>query len=417
MVDFESLELSREMNSSIQELGFTEATQIQERSIPLILEGKDVIGESATGSGKTLAFGTGIVENAEPGKGVQGLVITPTRELAEQVMDYIKALGKPKGLKAASIYGGVAMDPQEHALKNADIIITTPGRFKDHMQRGNVDFSALNTLVLDEADRMLDMGFIEDIEFIIKACPKERQTLMFSATIPPKMEYLAQKYMDNPEIVLTDSQVDPERLEQIYYDVIPQLKISLLVHLIKQETSKLVMIFCNTRRATDLIVSSLKANGIEAVGLHGGFTQNKRNNAMEIFRNGKENVLVCTDVAARGIHVDGISHIYNYEIPNDPKDYVHRIGRTARAGEEGKVVNLLSPEDHDNFARILNEYRSFNVKNVKTPYVPKATVKQPPRDDRRGPRGNPRGRRDNSRKPRDGGHRGHRKDSSGRNRR
>ncbi len=371
---FNSFKFSDELMKSIDKLGFDSPTQIQSSSIPYILQGKDVIGESATGSGKTLAFGSGIVEKTIPGKGLQALVITPTRELAEQVKKALKKIAGNKNLKIISVYGGVAINPQIYALRTAEVVIATPGRFKDHLQRCTVNTSGIKILVLDEADKMLDMGFVDDIEDIIKTCPRDRQTLFFSATIPPRIEELSNKYMRNPINVSARKQVDPSKLRQFYYNIPKNFKLSLLSHLIKKENSKLVMVFCNTRRTTDFVVKNLKINDINAIAIHGGFTQNKRDNSMENFKKGNSFVLVCTDVAARGIHIDNVSHIVNYEIPKNPIDYVHRIGRTARAGEEGKVINLLCDDDYGNFSRILDEYRAFDVKKIEKPYVEKIRI-------------------------------------------
>ena len=374
-MSFENFGLDRDTVRSIEEMGYDTPTQIQEESIPMIIEGHDVIGGSATGSGKTLAFGCGVIDRTAAGEGLQGLILVPTRELAEQVREELSILSKHKNHKIIAVYGGVAIGPQMDDLQEADIVVATPGRFKDHMQRGTVDMSKISILVLDEADRMLDMGFIEDIEFIMDGCPKEKQTLLYSATIPYEIDTLAQKYLTDPVEVMAEGRVDPGKLKQVYYDVPNNMKLSLLVHMIKNEDSDLVMVFCNTRRSSDLIVKNLKSNGVDALVLHGGFTQNKRNVSIDKFKKGKEQVLVCTNVAARGIHIDNITHIYNYEIPDDPNDYIHRIGRTARAGEEGMVINLLSPRDHDNFSRILREYRDLNIQRIPMPKVEKVMMK------------------------------------------
>jgi superfamily II DNA/RNA helicase len=378
MITFNELNLSDDLRKSIDKLGYSNPTLIQEKTIPSILEGKDLMGESATGSGKTLAFGCGVIERVVPNKGLQALILTPTRELAEQVKAEICILANNKKLKVISIYGGVSINPQFAALKKADIVIATPGRFLDHMQRRTVDTSRINIIVLDEADRMLDMGFIDDIEKILSVCPKERQTLFFSATFAPRIEELVNKHSVSPIKVLAKKQVDPDKMKQYYYDIPKNLKMSLLVHLLKNESSGLVMVFCNTRRSTDLVVKNLKANRIDAIAIHGGFTQNKRTNAMDSFKIGKSGVLVCTDVAARGIHVENISHIYNYEVPSDPTDYVHRIGRTARAGEIGKAINLICEYDHENFSGIFREY-DFEIQKLDRPYIERVELVMQPR--------------------------------------
>ena len=378
---FEKLGLSNELLKAIEKLGITEPTQIQEESIPHILAGKDVIGESATGSGKTIAFGSGIIEKVIPGKGLQALILTPTRELAEQVTIMLRQLSR--NLKIISVYGGVSINPQINDLKRADVVVATPGRLLDHLERRTIDLSKISILILDEADRMLDMGFIDDVEKIIRACPKQRQTLFFSATIDIKIKNLAKKYMVQPVNVSAKKLVDPSKLKQVYYDIKRNMKLSLLAHLLQHESSGLAMIFCNTRKNTDFVVKNLRANKIKAIAIHGGLSQNKRTKTISLFNNAKAGVLVCTDVAARGLHIDNVSHIYNYEMPNDPKDYVHRIGRTARAGEEGKVINLLCNFDYDNFSRILDEYRSFSIEKLEKPYLKKIVIRTDKRPQRR----------------------------------
>ncbi|MBS3136753.1 DEAD/DEAH box helicase [Candidatus Woesearchaeota archaeon] len=377
MDTFERFKFSVDLSKAIGKAGLSKPTYIQEHSIPHVLEGKDVVGESSTGSGKTLAFGCGIIEKTLRNQGLQALVLTPTRELAEQVKNAICQFSEGKGLKIIAIYGGVSISPQISALRTAEVVIATPGRLKDHLQRGTINLSRVSILVLDEADRMLDMGFIDDIEMIIKSCPKKRQTMFFSATIPPEIDKLTRKHMNNPIKVSGVKHVDPKKLKQVYYDVQRGMKFSLLLHLLENETSSLVMVFCNTRRSTEMVVDSLKMNKMDAIAIHGGFAQNKRTKAIESFSKGKVGVLVCTDVAARGLHISGISHIYNYDIPITPVDYVHRIGRTARAGEEGIVVNLLCDYDHDNFSRLLREYKSiFIIEKIAVPTVKRAPIKQ-----------------------------------------
>jgi len=374
---FEELGLGSEMLRAIRKLGFTEPTQIQEESIPHILAGRDVIGESATGSGKTLAFGSGIIEQVVPRQGVQALVLAPTRELAEQVHTALKEFSGEKRLRIIAVYGGVSIGPQIRDLNRADVVVATPGRLLDHMERETIDLSAVKLVVLDEADRMLDMGFIDDVERIIRACPRDRQTMFFSATISGRIVDLADRYLTDPVTVSAKRYVDPSKLKQVFYEVNKNNKLSLLAHLLETENTDLAMIFCNTRRTTDFVVKNLKANKIKAIAIHGGLSQNKRTKSIQRFNNGGVGVLVCTDVAARGLHINDVSHIYNYEIPKDSNDYVHRIGRTARAGEEGKVINLLCDHDHDNFRRIEQEYRSFKIQRLKTPFVKKVVVVKP----------------------------------------
>jgi len=371
---FRKLGLSEQLLKLLENAGFKEPSEIQEKVIPLVLQGKDVIGGSATGSGKTLAFGAGIIEKVQIGKGLQVLILIPTRELAEQVKRVFQRFSKYKHLNVAVVYGGVNINPQIKNLRNSEIVVGTPGRIIDHMERGTINFSELNILVLDEADRMLDMGFIHDVEKIIKNCPRERQTLLFSATISKDIEHIASKHMKNPEVISVESYVDPSKLKQIYYDVPRELKFSLLVHLLKRESHNLVMVFCNTRHNTDFIGRNLENLGIDVLAIHGGLTQEKRNKIMEKFSDNRIHVLVCTDIAARGLDIKGISHVYNYDIPKTSKDYIHRIGRTARAGESGKVVNLLAENDYDNFSRVLREYDSFKIEKIDTPKLERIEI-------------------------------------------
>lgn len=360
---FEELNLSPLLLKAVRGMGFTEPMPIQEKCIPEIRLGKDVVAQSSTGSGKTAAFGLPILEKIRPGGGLQVLVLTPTRELCVQVTEALNEFGRYIHARAASVYGGVGIDPQIRAIRTADIVVGTPGRILDHLERRTIAFNNVKFLVLDEADRMFEMGFIEDIETIIKSCPRERQNLFFSATISDNIRKLARKYMNDPVKVSANNIVDPEKLKQVYYNITRGMKLSLLVYLLEHEKAGLVMVFCNTRRNVDFIVKNLQHNKVKAIAIHGGLSQNKRNNTIELFNDAKVQVLVCTDVASRGLHIDNVSHVYNYDIPKNPKDYVHRIGRTARAGEEGKVINILSEEDHPNMSAILKEY-TFKIEKM-----------------------------------------------------
>ncbi|MBI2043815.1 DEAD/DEAH box helicase [Candidatus Pacearchaeota archaeon] len=374
MERFKQLGLSKELLNLLQKAGLETPTEIQEKTIPLVIAGKDVIGGSHTGSGKTLAFGTGIIEKVEPRRGLQALILTPTRELAEQIAKVLKSFSHYKKLHVAMIYGGVSMGPQVRALEDAEIVVATPGRMLDHMERGTANLSYVKILVLDEADRMLDMGFIQDVEKIIKSCPHNRQTLLFSATISSDIEHIAKKHMKNPESISVQSYVDPSKLKQVFYDVPKESKFSLLVHLLKQEREGLVMVFCNTRHNTDFVADNLKRLGIEALPIHGGLTQGKRNQIMEMFHGKNVYVLVCTDIAARGLDIKGVSHIYNYDIPTTSKDYIHRIGRTARAGKEGIAISIVSERDYENFNTVLRD-ESLNIEQVELPEMERVMIK------------------------------------------
>ena len=412
MVTFAELGLDEGLLRAIELMGFTTPTTVQERSIPHVLAGKDVLAGSATGSGKTLAFGAGMIHTVTAGSGIQALVLTPTRELADQVAEQVRAFSRFKPLSVATVYGGVAIEPQMAQLRLADIVVATPGRVLDHLERGTIDLSKVRFLVLDEADRMLDMGFIDDVKRIMSQCPSERQTLLFSATLHPEIVYISQNFMVDPVEVAVDSYVDPSKLHQVYYDVSDKGKFSLLVHLLKEE-SGLVMVFCNSRVQVDFVANNLKANGIDALAIHGGFTQDKRSKTMDTFSNPGKQVatLVCTDVAARGLDITGISHVYNYDAPKEPRQYIHRIGRTARAGSEGIAVNLIAPRDHDNFDRVL-QHNAVEVERRDTPKHPRAKITwfpereersdgpRPPRSGIRNKRGSPRRGKPQGRRPR-----------------
>jgi superfamily II DNA/RNA helicase len=375
MEKFEKLGLCEHVLKVISSKKFEKPSEIQEKTIPLILEGKDVIGGSATGSGKTLAFGAGMIKNTEKGKGIQGLILTPTRELAEQVSCALEEFSYHKGLEVTSVYGGVSIENQVKKLTYADIVVATPGRLLDHMQRKSIDISKVNFLVLDEADRMWDMGFKDDVAKIVRACPKERQTLLFSATISSELADFSEKYMKSPIEVAVESYVDESKLKQVYYDARDGEKFSLLVHLLKEESAHLIMIFCNTRRNVDLITKNLRLNGIMAQAIHGGLTQSKRNQVLKSFDNSDVNVLVCTDVAARGLDISGISHVYNYDMAADPKDYIHRIGRTARAGAEGIAINIIASRDYDNFSNVQRRNPNIKIERINTPRIERAIFK------------------------------------------
>ncbi len=358
---------------SVRHRGFEVPSEIQRKSISPILEGRDVIAGAATGSGKTLAFAAGLIKNTKKDCGIQGLVLTPTRELAEQITNELTDFSKHKNLEITSVYGGVSIMNQIKRLAYADIVVGTPGRILDHLDRNSINLSKVNTLVLDEADRMLDMGFREDVETIIANCPKNRQTMLFSATISADIVHLAQRHLVNPVEISAEPHVDPSKLEQVYYDVDDNIKYSLLKHLLENEKSKLVMIFCNTRMNVDFVANNLKFMGINALPLHGGFSQDKRSRMLGNFHSEKVSVLVTTDVAARGLDIKGVSHIYNYNIPMTKNDYIHRIGRTARAGKEGKVINLVSSRDYENFQNLMTG--EFNITQIKTPLIQRARIR------------------------------------------
>lgn len=366
MEAFKKLGLKENILKALETLEFEQPTEIQEKAIPFALEGRDIIGSAATGSGKTLAFGASIIQNAPRGKGIQALVITPTRELAEQVGKNLRNFSRFQKLNVATVYGGVGIGPQVDEMDYADVVVGTPGRILDHLERRTLNLKNVSTLVLDEADRMLDMGFIDDVDKIISLCPKDRQTFLFSATISSDISHLSRKYMRDPVEISVENYVDASKLQQTFYDAPQNIKFSLLVHLLKKEETNLVMVFCNTRRNTDFVAHNLQKEGIDAMAIHGGLTQAKRNKIMDHFHEGKVVVLVCTDVAARGLDVKGVSHVYNYDIPLGSKEYIHRIGRTARAGEEGKAISIVSSRDYENFRQVLRD-DSLKINEEKVP--------------------------------------------------
>ena len=355
MNEFTNLGLSAGLVKVLEDTGITSPTDVQAKAIPLVMAGKDVLGSSATGSGKTIAFGAGIIEKVNARQGIQALILTPTRELAEQVGKTIDKYSKHVGLRVIEVYGGVSIEPQKHALRSADIVVGTPGRILDHLRNASIDLTKLKFLVLDEADRMLDMGFIDDVVTIIDQCPKERQTLLFSATISSDISRIAKHYMKEPILIESENQVDPTKLHQIFYDVPSNLKFSLLVHLLKNEKKGLVMVFTNTRRNADYVVHNLQRNNVDAIAIHGGLAQNKRSRIMEQFHSSKALILVCTDVAARGLDIKNVSHVYNFDVPKTSTDYIHRIGRTARAGKDGIAITIVAQRDYDNFRNVLRD--------------------------------------------------------------
>jgi len=365
---------------------FSELTAIQEKCIPEILNGKDVVGQAETGSGKTLAFCLPIIDQIK-GTDFQVLVLTPTRELCVQVSDVFSEYGKPLGIKTTSIYGGVKIDPQIRSLRKSQIVVGTPGRILDHLNRGTIDFRHIRFLVFDETDKMFEMGFIDDVEKIISYVPKKRQTLMFSATINREIEYLFKRHQKDPLIIKTKSYVDTSKLRQIYYDIYQRNnKFSILLHLLKNKSPGLSIVFCATRKESDIVAKNLKRQGINAAAIHGGMTQNKRLKSLNALKHENIDVLVATDVASRGLDIKNVTHIYNYDVPQTSKEYVHRIGRTARAGSHGSAITLLTQRDHDHFRRVQSN-EDLEIKREDIPQFKKVPFV---REFRRGKKVNPR---------------------------
>jgi superfamily II DNA/RNA helicase len=354
---FEELNVNLDLVKALKEQGITEPTIIQEKSIPMIKTGKDVVGISNTGSGKTIAFGIPTLEKVIPGKGLQALIMAPTRELAVQIAKVLQEMSKYTKQFVTTIYGGVAIDPQIENLTRADIVVGTPGRLLDHLNRRTLNLTKINMFILDEADKMVEMGFIEDIQQILDYTPKDRQILLFGATISDQIDHLKRRYMNEPLAIKTELQVKQELLKQYYYDVKQHEKFSLLVHLLKKENSERVMIFCSTRNTVDILTRNLRKQKIKADSIHGQMTQNKRLKVIEDFNMGKNDILVASAVAARGLDIKFVTHVINYDVSQDPEEYIHRIGRTARAGESGKAITLLSHKDYDVFNNILDRFK------------------------------------------------------------
>ncbi len=343
---FKELHLSKEMQKAITDMGFEEATPIQAQSIPYMLEGKDVIGQAQTGTGKTAAFGIATLERIDPqNRGLQAVILCPTRELAIQVAEELKKLSKYKrGIEILPVYGGQPIDRQIRALKRGvQVIIGTPGRVMDHLDRRTLKMDGVKIIILDEADEMLDMGFREDIEIIMRKIPKERQTILFSATMSRPILDLTKKYQNKPQMIkLAHKEMTVPEVEQFYFEVKQQAKTEALCRLIDLHDLKLSLVFCNTKRRVDELVETLKSRGYLADGLHGDLQQRQRDTVMSKFRKREIEILVATDVAARGIDVGDIEAVFNYDISPDDEYYLHRIGRTARAGKGGQAFTFVT---------------------------------------------------------------------------
>jgi ATP-dependent RNA helicase DeaD len=355
MTSFKELGLSAEVLRALDENGFKDPFPIQELSIPLILKGMDVIGQAHTGTGKTAAFSLPILNNIKRNGPIQALILVPTRELAMQVTNEIRKFSKYVGIRTLAVYGGQSMSLQITQLrKGVQIVVATPGRLIDHVKRGTIQLEAAKFVVLDEADRMLDMGFIDDIKFILFYVDEDRQTCLFSATIPPEISRLAQDYMKNPhEVKLNDEEISLDTIDQSYLIVEERQKFKHLCNFIKSRDEKQTIVFAATKQRTQRLAIELKQQGLRAITIHGDLSQKQRDDSMHRFRTGSEDILVATDIAARGIDVPAIGHVINYDIPDDPMIYFHRIGRTARAGGTGKAISLVSQDRVDDFTRIL----------------------------------------------------------------
>lgn len=343
---FNDLGLNEDILAAIRGLGFEHPTKIQAELVPLALTGKDILGQAKTGTGKTAAFALPLLHMVQKGDRFSALILAPTRELAVQIKQDFDDLGAKTGLKALAIYGGQSIRVQaERLAKGPEIIVGTPGRIQDMVQRGYLNLHNVKFAVLDEVDRMFDIGFREDIRRILKMCPEQRQTIFVSATFTDEIEQLARRYMNNPEkLVVSSGSLTVELVKQGYVTVEPWDKKRMLAHLLTHEEPALTIVFCRMKRTVDDVVRYLSRKNIEAHAIHGDMTQGKRNSVMNQFRSGQLAVLVASDLASRGIDVEGITHVVNYDLPDDPDLYVHRIGRTARAGRDGHAWSLVTPK-------------------------------------------------------------------------
>lgn len=374
MTLFSELGLDRTSMKSIEKMGFEEASPIQAQTIPLALEGKDIIGQAQTGTGKTAAFGIPLIENIDlQDDNVQGIVIAPTRELAIQVSEELFKLGYGKRTRVMAVYGGQDIDRQIRALKKKPhIIVGTPGRLLDHIKRKNIKLGNVHTVVLDEADEMLNMGFIEDIESILSNVPGERQTLLFSATMPDPIRKIAERFMKDPTLVRVKAkEMTVSLIDQYYIELRENEKFDTLARLLDIQTPELAIVFGRTKRRVDELSSALNVRGYSAEGIHGDLSQAKRLSVLKKFKEGNIDVLVATDVAARGLDISGVTHVYNFDIPQDPESYVHRIGRTGRAGKHGEAITFVTPRERGQLAAVEHTTKK-RMEKMKTPTLTEA---------------------------------------------
>ncbi|MFZ2198754.1 MAG: DEAD/DEAH box helicase [Thermodesulfovibrionales bacterium] len=366
---FEDFSISKETLKSISIMGYEEPTPIQVSAIPMVMGGADLVGQAQTGTGKTAAFGIPIVELHKKGKkNPVAIILEPTRELAVQVAQEMIKIGAKKNIVVLPVYGGMSIDTQIRALKKGvDVVVGTPGRVIDHIKRKTLLLSDIKIVVLDEADEMLDMGFIEDIESILKTTPPERQTLLFSATMPQPIMNIAKRYMRNPEkIRINTKDLVVTEIKQVFYEVRDADKINALSRLIDVEDPKLAIVFCHTKRDVDEVAMKLEQMGYNASALHGDYTQARRDEVMGKFKKGMIDILVATDVAARGLDIKNVTHVINYSIPQNPDSYIHRIGRTGRAGKSGIAITLVTPREY-NHLRLIERTAKTTIDRKKLP--------------------------------------------------
>jgi len=368
---FAQFNLQPKLLEAVTELGYSEPTPIQTATIPLLLAGRDIIGQAQTGTGKTAAFGLPLLQKITTRKqGVQALVLAPTRELAIQVAEAIAGYGQLLGASVLAVYGGQSYQQQIRSLRQGvDVLVATPGRLLDLIRQGSLDLGTVRSVVLDEADEMLSMGFVEDIEQIFEQIPGERQTMLFSATISKRVQDLSARYLRDPEMVtITPKQLTGNTIKQRYYLVNQQDKVAALTRLFEMETIDSAIIFVRTRIGTGELANQLTSRGYAAEALNGDLSQDARIQVLNRYRNGQVRVLVATDVAARGLDIDDISHVFNFDLPDDPEVYVHRVGRTGRAGREGTAISLLTPRDRWQLRRI-EDYTRFKLERAELPTI------------------------------------------------
>lgn len=368
---FAQFDLQPKLLQAITELGYAEPTHIQQTAIPMLLAGRDLIGQAQTGTGKTAAFGLPLLQHiTSRNQGVQALVLAPTRELAIQVADAIQSYGQQMGVSVLAVYGGQSYQQQLRSLRQGvDVLVATPGRLLDLIRQGSLALGTVRSVVLDEADEMLSMGFVEDIEQILEQVPSERQTMLFSATISKRVLELSARYLRNPEMVtITPKQLTGNTIKQRHYLVNQQDKISALTRLFEMETIDSAIIFVRTRVGTGELANQLTSRGFAAEPLNGDLSQDARIQVLNRYRNGQVRVLVATDVAARGLDIDDISHVFNFDLPDDPEVYVHRVGRTGRAGREGTAISLVTPKDRWQLRRI-EDYTRFKLERAELPTI------------------------------------------------
>ena len=360
-MNFEDFNLSKETMKSISEIGFEEPTPIQVSAIPLILNNSDIVGQAQTGTGKTAAFGIPIAERYQNGRKPFAIILEPTRELAVQVAQEVHKIGRYKNIRVLPVYGGTSIEMQIKALQQGvNVVVGTPGRVIDLLNRRILSLSEIRIVVLDEADEMLDMGFIEDIETILRATPVERQTLLFSATIPQLIMNIAKRYMRSPQKIQVDiKEVVIPKIRQIFYEVMEENKVHALSRILDVEEPQLAIVFCHTKRKVDEVSMKLSQLGYNAGAIHGDYTQARRDDVMNKFKRGMLDILVATDVAARGLDIKNVTHVINYGIPQHPDSYVHRIGRTGRAGKSGIAITLVTPREYKHLRLIEKTARTI----------------------------------------------------------